>query len=412
MLTRACIWRIPVVVVVVLCCSQRGSADQVILDDLIVDGSACIGQDCVNGESFGFDTIRIKENNLRIKAQDTSSTASFPTQDWQITFNDSSNGGQNKYSIDAIAPVANTPFTIEAGSANSNHFYMDDGGRIGFGTTTPVAELHVKDGDTPTLRLEQDGSSGFTAQTWDVAGNEAGFFVRDATTGSTLPFRILPGAPSQALVVEGSTGDVGIGAGTNPEAALHVRRSNGTASITVEELSGTTMARNLINFENNGPPGMRFENTATMDNWRMRLFTGDLFQLVEGNDGDTEFSLDADGTLTLLGSCLEDDGANQCGTPDYVFEEDYEFMSLEELEAFIKANKHLPGVPSAAEVRENGFVVQGMANATLEKVEELVLYTLDQQKTINAQQETIEQQQALLKQLEARLSKLEAAQQQ
>lgn len=45
-------------------------ADNVILDDLIVDGSACIGQDCVNGESFGFDTIRIKENNLRIKAQD------------------------------------------------------------------------------------------------------------------------------------------------------------------------------------------------------------------------------------------------------------------------------------------------------------------------------------------------------
>ena len=45
-------------------------ADQVILDDLIVDGSACIGFDCVNGESFGFDTLRLKENNLRIKFQD------------------------------------------------------------------------------------------------------------------------------------------------------------------------------------------------------------------------------------------------------------------------------------------------------------------------------------------------------
>ncbi|MDH3745967.1 MAG: hypothetical protein OES47_12775, partial [Acidobacteriota bacterium] len=80
--------------------APAATADQVILDDLIVDGSACIGQDCVNGESFGFDTIRIKENNLRIKAQDTSSSASFPTRDWQITFNDSSNGGQNKFSID------------------------------------------------------------------------------------------------------------------------------------------------------------------------------------------------------------------------------------------------------------------------------------------------------------------------
>ncbi|NIM12421.1 MAG: hypothetical protein GTO45_09930, partial [Candidatus Aminicenantes bacterium] len=64
--------------------------DQVILDDLIVDGSICVGFDCVNGESFGFDTIRLKENNLRIRFVDTSSTASFPSNDWQITANDSS----------------------------------------------------------------------------------------------------------------------------------------------------------------------------------------------------------------------------------------------------------------------------------------------------------------------------------
>ncbi|MBC8184459.1 hypothetical protein H8E88_25470 [candidate division KSB1 bacterium] len=54
--------------------------DQVILDDLIVDGSLCVGMDCVNGESFGFDTIRLKENTLRIRFIDTSSTSSFPTQ--------------------------------------------------------------------------------------------------------------------------------------------------------------------------------------------------------------------------------------------------------------------------------------------------------------------------------------------
>ncbi len=40
--------------------------DQVILDDLIVDGSLFVGFDCFNGESFGFDTIRLKENNTRI----------------------------------------------------------------------------------------------------------------------------------------------------------------------------------------------------------------------------------------------------------------------------------------------------------------------------------------------------------
>src|SRR5262249_54121814 len=51
--------------------------DQVIADDLIVQGSACIGLDCVNNESFGFDTIRLKENNTRIKFDDTSTGTGF-----------------------------------------------------------------------------------------------------------------------------------------------------------------------------------------------------------------------------------------------------------------------------------------------------------------------------------------------
>lgn len=103
--------------------SFNSFSDQVFLDDIIVDGSSCIGQDCVNGESFGFDTIRIKENNLRIKAQDTSSSASFPTNDWQITFNDSSNGGANKFSIDDI-DGGRTPFTIEAGAPSHSMLKM------------------------------------------------------------------------------------------------------------------------------------------------------------------------------------------------------------------------------------------------------------------------------------------------
>ena len=157
-------------------------ADFVINDDLIVDGSACIGFDCVNGESFGFDTIRLKENNLRIKFDDTSVAASFPRNDWQITANDSANGGQSKFSIDDITG-SRTPFTIEAG-ARSHSLYVDDGGRMGLRTSTPSVELHTIDGDTPTLRLQQDGSSGFAPQTWDVAGNETNFFIRDVTNGS------------------------------------------------------------------------------------------------------------------------------------------------------------------------------------------------------------------------------------
>jgi len=225
-------------------------ADQVFNDDVIVGQSLCVGQDCVNGENFGFDTIRLKENNLRIRAMDTSNSASFPTRDWQITFNDSSNGGQDKFSIDDI-DAGRTPFTIEA-SAPSHSLYVDDGGRIGLGTSTPVVELQVVDGDSPTLRLEQDGSSGFTAQTWDVAGNETNFFVRDATNGSRIPFKIRPSAPTNSIYVD-TNGDVGLGT-QSPDAALHVTRGkilvedadSGIEALAPLHIRGDGTARRMI----------------------------------------------------------------------------------------------------------------------------------------------------------------------
>ncbi len=176
-------------------------SDQVIADDLIVQFSACIGNDCINGEAFDFDTLRLKENNLRIHFDDTSGAAGFPANDWRIVINDSSNGGGNYFAIED-ATAARQLFKVEAG-APSNSLYVDDGGRIGLGTSTPAVELHIVDGDSPALRLEQDGSSGFTPQTWDVAGNETNFFIRD-TTGSTLPLRIRPGAPTGAIDIQAS----------------------------------------------------------------------------------------------------------------------------------------------------------------------------------------------------------------
>ena len=73
-------------------------ADQVISDDLIVQGSVCVGFDCVNNESFAFDTIILKENNLRIFFNDTS-TGTFPSNDWGIEINSSVSGGNSYFSI-------------------------------------------------------------------------------------------------------------------------------------------------------------------------------------------------------------------------------------------------------------------------------------------------------------------------
>ncbi len=156
--------------------------DVVNADDLIVQGSLCVGLDCVNNESFGFDTIRLKENNTRIKFDDTSTGAGFPANDWQLTANDSASGGSSKFSIEDITG-ARVPFTITAG-ASTNSIFVDSTGRVGLRTSTPVLDLHINTSNTPAIRLEQNNSGGFTAQTWDIGGNEANFFVRDVTGGS------------------------------------------------------------------------------------------------------------------------------------------------------------------------------------------------------------------------------------
>ncbi len=75
---------------------------------------------------------------------------------------------------------------------------------------------------------------------------------------------------------------------------------------------------------------------------------------------------------------------------DYVFEPDYNLMPLNEVESFVKKNKHLPSIPSAKDVENKGGVNIGeMQNKLLEKIEELTLYVIQQQKEIDALKEEI-----------------------
>ncbi len=61
---------------------------------------------------------------------------------------------------------------------------------------------------------------------------------------------------------------------------------------------------------------------------------------------------------------------------DYVFDENYDLKSLSEVESYVKENKHLPGIPSAEEIEQNGVSLSKMSNMLLEKVEELTLHLI------------------------------------
>lgn len=273
--------------------------DVVTADDIIVQGSACIGLDCVNNESFGFDTIRLKENNTRIKFDDTSSSAGFANHDWQLTANDSASGGANKFSIEDIT-AATVPFTV-TGSAPSNSIFVDSSGRLGLRTSTPVLDLHIATSNTPAIRLEQNNSGGFTAQTWDVAGNEANFFVRDVTGGSRLPFRIRPGAPTSSIDIS-ATGNVGIGT-ASPSAKLHVTGSDGTTEALVSETSGTAASRTIMQLSNNGDVKLNFSNTSAGANWE--LIGGTTFIVNRGGSGVNEMIVNSGGNVTIAGTLTQ-----------------------------------------------------------------------------------------------------------
>ncbi len=100
--------------------------------------------------------------------------------------------------------------------------------------------------------------------------------------------------------------------------------------------------------------------------------------------------------------------------PDYVFEDSYKVETLEGLESYIKANKHLPEIPSAKEVQANGIELGEMNKLLLKKIEELTLYIIDKDKTVkkveieNTQLKAKqEEQDAIIKKMAERLDKIE-----
>ena len=333
--------------------------------DGVIRNSLCVGFDCPNSPTFSDSTILLMENNTRIKFGDTSSAAGFPNNDWEIQANSNSNGGGNYLGINDCGVNDNDGgcgndlvFAVEAGAPTSA-LYVESDGDVGFGISNPVVDLHVIDGNTPTLRLEQDGSGGFQPQTWDVAGNETNFFIRDVTNGSALPLRIRPGSPSNSIFIDGSSGgDVGFGTSA-PEGPIHVRRTDANA---VNILVDSTQNQNAQ---------LRLRN-GTGNTWDLRNRTNGEFAITLAGSGNTELNLDTAGNMEIFGELTTGGATCGGGGCDQVFSPGYEIDSIEEHAAQMWAQRHLPAIGPTPE--NQPFNLSQKTGGLIHEVEKAHIY--------------------------------------
>ena len=155
--------------------------------------------------------------------------------------------------------------------------------------------------------------------------------------------------------------------------------SNGNIYTTDDELLGNrivTMSNNRLMFDTDtsGAIYIGDRHDITNDD-NFPTMTGPYKLYVEG------------GILTEKVKVAMRDNTNWA---DYVFADNYNLQPLEEVEAFIKNNKHLPGIESADELVKNGLDLADMQAKQMQKIEELTLYTIEQDKKLKQQQEEIE----------------------
>ena len=230
--------------------------------------------------------------------------------------------------------------------------------------------------------------------------------------------RMFTGAnPTPALSIQ-NTGNVGIGT-TTPSQALNVvgsiavspngiisdEKFNGGLMITKPQASGQ-----YINLVRSG-----------LVPWSIgTVYNSSTFAIGMGKSSDAAFTapffnIDTNGyvgigtaipdsKLTVNGNIHATEVVVDVNIPaDYVFNSNYKLMPLHEVEKYVNTNNHLPEIPSASEIKKSGLNMGEMQNKLLQKVEELTLYMIDQQKTINLQSAQISQQNAKIETLEKKL---------
>lgn len=270
-------------------------------------------------------------------------------------------------------------------------------GKVSIGNTTdPQAKLHIRadSAEDADLLLEATGTN--KKSSFIMAGGQA--YLGTASNIHSLSF--VTGKTNIRMFINATNGNIGIGNNTDPQARLHIKAEGTQDAGILLEASGSgksagiffsKSAANIGTLEKNQPIAF-FTSGTTL---RMKITP-------EGNVGigvvSPQYKLHVAGNAKFDNQVQIDEGglyvngevkakrfhASISPFPDFVFEPDYKLLSINEVESYIIKNGHLPGLPSAASVEENGIELGEMNAMLLQKIEELTLYIIAQEKKIQA----------------------------
>jgi hypothetical protein len=138
-------------------------------------------------------------------------------------------------------------------------------------------------------------------------------------------------------------------------------------------------------FANDGNIMFRSGYSPTWQNWRKLIIADENGNVGMGTNDPKGYKLAVAGNMIAESIKVQLQGF----WPDYVFSKDYQLPSLQQTEQHIKDKGHLPGIPSVAEVKANGIDLGDMNAKLLQKIEELTLHLIKQEKTNDLQNKLI-----------------------